>query len=417
MYETRQKQRSSVKRRKVRPAQVNITERQPEEQEGATWCHVLGEPSRPASRESNASSIWGPSISYLDGARQSRSSSRPTSQGIQARREVKVITPPTSKEQPQTASIEQMPSTIANDKISLLPDTNALEVDNSSEWEDMNATAHDATMIEIRNLISYSMSLDDIPLINPTRPLRYLGVIPDDISFHSVSSYESNTKYLSAIGWIESNDYLTPYKTSARYCDCSGRYRSSYDARTPPKRQRSLTQSSSSLSAGQSLPNINADFVGWEKHRRNSLVNHHTKTRIPNRLTYSRVIAVSEAQPQDSLSFLRQNNTSQSSIMSIPISRESLGRLFPPALFKQDQPEPGDEKKRGWRSKFKSWSSTRSIARSISVLGMINPGSGGIDWDHWMQVTDVKVDDFTLGWDQIIYSEPPCSRALILPQL
>lgn len=196
------------------------------------------------------------------------------------------------------------------------------------------------------------MSLDDIPLINPTRPLRYLGVIPDDISFHSVSSHESNTKYLSAIGWIESNDYLTPHKTSARYCDYSGRYRSSYDAWTPPKRQRSLTQSSSSLSAGQSLPNINAGFVGLEEHRRDPFVNHHRKTRIPNPLTYSKVIAVNEAQPQDSLSFLRQNNTSQSSIMSIPISRESLERLFPPALFKQDQPEPGDEKKKGWRSRW-----------------------------------------------------------------
>jgi len=32
----------------------------------------------------------------------------------------------------------------------------------------------------------------------------------------------------------------------------------------------------------------------------------------------------------------------------------------------------------------------------------INLSSGGIDWDNWMQVTDVKVDDLALDWDQII---------------
>ncbi|KAK4101689.1 hypothetical protein N658DRAFT_51637 [Parathielavia hyrcaniae] len=32
----------------------------------------------------------------------------------------------------------------------------------------------------------------------------------------------------------------------------------------------------------------------------------------------------------------------------------------------------------------------------------INLSSGGIDWDNWMQVTDVKVDDLNLDWDQII---------------
>lgn len=35
----------------------------------------------------------------------------------------------------------------------------------------------------------------------------------------------------------------------------------------------------------------------------------------------------------------------------------------------------------------------------------INLSSGGIDWDNWMQVTDVKVDDLTLDWDQIIPAE------------
>ncbi|KAL1865214.1 hypothetical protein VTK73DRAFT_5451 [Phialemonium thermophilum] len=32
----------------------------------------------------------------------------------------------------------------------------------------------------------------------------------------------------------------------------------------------------------------------------------------------------------------------------------------------------------------------------------INLSSGGIDWDNWMQVTDVKVDELALDWDQII---------------
>ena len=35
----------------------------------------------------------------------------------------------------------------------------------------------------------------------------------------------------------------------------------------------------------------------------------------------------------------------------------------------------------------------------------INLSSGGIDWDNWMQVTDVKVDDLALDWEQIIPTE------------
>lgn len=35
----------------------------------------------------------------------------------------------------------------------------------------------------------------------------------------------------------------------------------------------------------------------------------------------------------------------------------------------------------------------------------INLSSGGIDWDNWMQVTDVKVNDLALDWDQIIPAE------------
>lgn len=40
-----------------------------------------------------------------------------------------------------------------------------------------------------------------------------------------------------------------------------------------------------------------------------------------------------------------------------------------------------------------------------SVDDKLNLSSGGIDWDNWMQVTDVKVDDLALDWDQIIPSE------------
>ncbi|KAJ4295859.1 ATP-dependent DNA helicase Hrp3 [Collariella sp. IMI 366227] len=39
------------------------------------------------------------------------------------------------------------------------------------------------------------------------------------------------------------------------------------------------------------------------------------------------------------------------------------------------------------------------------VEDKINLSSGGIDWDKWMQVTDVKVDDLALDWDQIIPAE------------
>ena len=35
----------------------------------------------------------------------------------------------------------------------------------------------------------------------------------------------------------------------------------------------------------------------------------------------------------------------------------------------------------------------------------LNLSSGGIDWDNWMQVTDVKVDELALDWDQIIPAE------------
>jgi chromodomain-helicase-DNA-binding protein 1 len=40
-----------------------------------------------------------------------------------------------------------------------------------------------------------------------------------------------------------------------------------------------------------------------------------------------------------------------------------------------------------------------------SVDDKLNLSSGGIDWDNWMQVTDVKVDDLALDWDQIIPAE------------
>lgn len=37
-----------------------------------------------------------------------------------------------------------------------------------------------------------------------------------------------------------------------------------------------------------------------------------------------------------------------------------------------------------------------------AVDDKLNLSSGGIDWDNWMQVTDVKVDETALDWDQII---------------
>lgn len=37
-----------------------------------------------------------------------------------------------------------------------------------------------------------------------------------------------------------------------------------------------------------------------------------------------------------------------------------------------------------------------------NVDDKLNLSSGGIDWDNWMQVTDVAVDDMALDWDQII---------------
>ncbi|EON96928.1 putative chromodomain helicase dna binding protein [Phaeoacremonium minimum UCRPA7] len=40
-----------------------------------------------------------------------------------------------------------------------------------------------------------------------------------------------------------------------------------------------------------------------------------------------------------------------------------------------------------------------------NVDDKINLSSGGIDWDNWMQVTDVKVDEMALDWDQIIPSD------------
>lgn len=40
-----------------------------------------------------------------------------------------------------------------------------------------------------------------------------------------------------------------------------------------------------------------------------------------------------------------------------------------------------------------------------SVDDKMNLSTGGIDWDNWMQVTDVKVDELALDWDQIIPAE------------
>lgn len=40
-----------------------------------------------------------------------------------------------------------------------------------------------------------------------------------------------------------------------------------------------------------------------------------------------------------------------------------------------------------------------------NVDDKLNLSTGGIDWDNWMQVTDVKVDELALDWDQIIPAE------------
>ncbi|CAK7266841.1 ATP-dependent DNA helicase Hrp3 [Sporothrix epigloea] len=37
-----------------------------------------------------------------------------------------------------------------------------------------------------------------------------------------------------------------------------------------------------------------------------------------------------------------------------------------------------------------------------NVDDKLNLSTGGIDWDNWMQVTDVKVDELAMDWDQII---------------
>lgn len=88
--------------------EVDEIEGQPEEPESATGCDDLDELSLSASHASNASSMWRPPIPYLDKTRQSRSPSLSTSQAVQARREVKLITPPPTKAQPQSAIIEQV---------------------------------------------------------------------------------------------------------------------------------------------------------------------------------------------------------------------------------------------------------------------------------------------------------------------
>ncbi|EGZ68249.1 hypothetical protein NEUTE2DRAFT_75129 [Neurospora tetrasperma FGSC 2509] len=151
--------------------EVDEIEGQPEEPESATGCDDLDELSLSASHASNASSMWRPPIPYLDKTRQSRSPSLSTSQAVQARHEVKLITPPPTEAQPQSAIIEQVPSAVVNDKTSLLADTIPFEVDNSSKWE--NVTARDTTMIQDLTFCS----LDEAPVLDPTRPLRYLGII------------------------------------------------------------------------------------------------------------------------------------------------------------------------------------------------------------------------------------------------
>ncbi|CCC09698.1 hypothetical protein SMACR_03258 [Sordaria macrospora] len=279
---------------------------------------VLDAPPRPASRTSDAStSMWGVPISYLDGARQSRSPSRPASQDVQARHEVKVTTPPTLEARPQTAAIEQMLSNMVNDKTPLLGDTITRKVDTTSEEEDIMVTAR------IQKLNPHSSS--KMPAINSTRPLQYLGVNQDDISFDSVScgSQSSNRPLLTTgaaknRGWLplprhrHSNysssraSYGVSSSTTINTGEASllrrgavadSRNRSGYDA-LPHQAKSEPSLPSSSYSAGpSSLP---------------------AGTSIPSPVTYSVVAAVNEAQHPQNTPYPRQNNMSQESIKHQP---------------------------------------------------------------------------------------------------
>ncbi|KAK3401833.1 hypothetical protein B0T20DRAFT_492773, partial [Sordaria brevicollis] len=294
---------------------VNTPEEQSEIPEGATQFDVQSESSRPASRASSpSSSMWGPPVAFLNVSRQSHSSSRPTSQGVQARREVKVTgTPPTS-EQPQSAIFEKMPPTTLNDKEPLLVDTRALEDDKNSEVED--TAAKEAALIRSLN----PFSSDESPVINFSRPLQFLGVNQDNIYFQSASSYGSNTRYLSSCGWLQSSD-CSPDKARAtekcrlpaprqtyaaldsddscvslvvgssttintreafllqRAAISDSQNRTGYDAWTPRTSQRVLPPSSSPSALGSTLPG--------------------DAPSPPSPLTYSEVVAVNEGRPQE----------------------------------------------------------------------------------------------------------------------
>ncbi|KAK3952012.1 hypothetical protein QBC32DRAFT_370641 [Pseudoneurospora amorphoporcata] len=351
VHEIRQQQRSSVKRRKVKfaPQLHTLTKvllpspsvsrptgqvrgslrcRSPspfprgrvaeevKEIEGQPEGDVLDEPSRPASRASNASTnMWGPPISYLDDCRQGRSPSRPVNQGVQARRKVKVITPSTSKAQPQSASIEKMPSTMVNDKTPLLADTNTCVVDANSEEEDVTVTAI------IQQLNPHSSN--EMPVINSTRPFQYLGVNQDDISFYRVgcgltrsnkhTPLEKSAAKTTGLLPVPRHRYFEYTGSRASFgvgssttintgAVCNAKSRSGYDTLTTSKSQKPSLPLSSSLGAGQSLPAGSAGFVDYD-----------TVTRIASPVTYSEVVAVNETQSRQKSLSPKQRNMSQES--------------------------------------------------------------------------------------------------------
>lgn len=231
-------------------------------------------------------------------------------------------------------------------------------------------------------------SSSKMPAINSTRPLQYLGVNQDDISFDSVScgSQSSNRPLLTTgaaqnRGWLplprhrHSNysssraSYGVSSSTTINTGEASllrrgavadSRNRSGYDA-LPHQANSEPSLPSSSYSAGpSSLP---------------------AGTSIPSPVTYSVVAAVNEAQHPQNTPYPRQNNMSQESIVSIPILRDSLERLPSPAipihgptirssrlvpgsddeapLRRQNQPEPSGDKIKRWRERsrsfFKRW--------------------------------------------------------------
>lgn len=370
-----------------------------DEIEGQPQGHVPNQPSPPTSPQSVTTSMWGPSLLLLpDGV---RCSSCPPSQGVQARREVKVTALPTSEACPQTATVEQMrkssllfdqcwyslflknlnthtsitilASIMANDKTPLPADTNPHRVDTASEKEDATVAA----MIQQLNPHSSSK----MPAINTIRPLQYLGVNQDDISFHSATSCGSQN----------SNQPLL--KTRATQMGWLPLSRRRYSVEGSSGQASFRVGSSTTINTGEAVADSKnrsgCDAVPRELKSEPSLPSScHSAdpsslpagTSIPSPVTYSAVAAVNEAEQPQKPQYLRgQNNLSQESIVSVPISRQSLDQLPSPALpldvptFRssrlvvgsddgaplrrqnQSRPKPRGEKRKLWWARSKSF--------------------------------------------------------------